>query len=169
MVTFSALTGYLLTGSKLNESFGFLLAGLFLMSAGASVLNQIQEFRRDALMQRTLNRPIPSEEISVASSELIAALLIGVGAGLLAYNGKIPLFFGDIECDYLQFYLYPSENQKLVGYNSWGCRWWYTPFDWLDICRFLPFTSQRNLPVHFCLPLAGTSFLAVDDQIWKGI
>lgn len=94
MVTFSALTGFLLTGSVPNLSFLSLFVGLFFLSAGASVLNQVQEYRADALMQRTQIRPIPSGEISRFQATVIAILLIGAGAAVLLLNGWIPMVLG---------------------------------------------------------------------------
>jgi len=94
MVTFSALTGYLLTGTVPNLSFLWLFAGLFFLSAGASVLNQVQEYRFDALMVRTSTRPIPNGEISRFQASLIAILLIGGGAMVLLLNGWIPMVLG---------------------------------------------------------------------------
>ena len=94
MVTFSALTGYLLTGSSLNETFLFLTGGLFLLSAGASVMNQVQEHHQDALMPRTCRRPLPSGEISIRSATIIAFLLIAGGVLILMLNGLTPLILG---------------------------------------------------------------------------
>ena len=94
MVTFSAVTGYFMTGSLLNGSFAFLVAGLFLLSAGASVLNQVQEHKEDALMKRTIGRPIPNGEISVTNAAFLASLLIAAGALVLLQNGRIPMILG---------------------------------------------------------------------------
>jgi protoheme IX farnesyltransferase len=94
MVTFSALTGYALTGSNFNVSFLFLLVSVFLLSAGASVLNQVQEHKYDKLMPRTCNRPIPAGEISSGMAFFIAIALILSGALLLSQNGWIPALLG---------------------------------------------------------------------------
>jgi protoheme IX farnesyltransferase len=94
MVTFSALTGYFLSGGALNISFFYLFAGLFLLSAGASVLNQMQEFRQDALMPRTINRPIPAGVIALTTAAFITFLLIFSGALVLVINGWIPMILG---------------------------------------------------------------------------
>lgn len=94
MVTFSALTGYFLSGTTPGTDFMFLFAGLFLLSSGASVLNQVQERRQDALMQRTATRPIPAGEITPLSATLIAFLLIGAGAAFLGRNGLVPAILG---------------------------------------------------------------------------
>jgi protoheme IX farnesyltransferase len=94
MVTFSALTGYILSGSNISTSFLLLFAGVFLLSAGASVLNQVQERNYDKLMPRTCKRPIPAGEISGRLSAFIAIALILSGALLLFQNGWIPCLLG---------------------------------------------------------------------------
>ena len=94
LVTFSAMTGYLLTGSLPKVSFVMLLAGVFLLSAGTSVLNQIQEYRNDALMKRTKLRPIPAGEIPCIQASWLAMGLILIGTALLAFNGWVPMVLG---------------------------------------------------------------------------
>lgn len=94
MVTFSALTGYFLSGTSPGRELIFLFSGLFLLSAGASVLNQMQEHRLDALMKRTQTRPIPAGEITLLNAGLIASLLILSGALLLLVNGIVPMVLG---------------------------------------------------------------------------
>ena len=78
----------------LNISFLYLFAGLFLLSAGASVLNQIQEYRQDALMPRTTNRPIPAGEITLSEAAFVTIILIASGALVLLFNGWIPMLLG---------------------------------------------------------------------------
>ena len=94
LVTFSAMTGFFLTGSSPTGSFILLLAGVFLLSAGTSVLNQVQECQHDALMQRTKRRPIPAGEISFTEAWLLALVLISAGTVLLGLNGWIPMALG---------------------------------------------------------------------------
>jgi protoheme IX farnesyltransferase len=94
MVTFSALTGYILSGSSFSASFLFLFAGVFLLSSGASVLNQVQERHYDKLMPRTCKRPIPSGEISWGLALFFSMVLILSGAFLLLKNGWIPVCLG---------------------------------------------------------------------------
>jgi protoheme IX farnesyltransferase len=53
------------------------LLGTGLVSAGASVLNQVLERRTDALMRRTANRPLPAERLDAD-----AALLYGVSVAI---------------------------------------------------------------------------------------
>lgn len=94
MVTFSAVTGYLLTGSRPDASLLCLVAGLFLLSSGASVLNQVQEQRQDALMPRTAGRPIPAGEIRPLRATFLALFLIVGGAALLSLDGRVPALLG---------------------------------------------------------------------------
>jgi protoheme IX farnesyltransferase len=94
MVTISAITGYFLTGSLPNVALIFLVAGVFLLAAGTSVLNQVQECRYDALMTRTKQRPIPAGEISRSTALLIAVVLIFTGTFLLRLIGWLPMALG---------------------------------------------------------------------------
>ena len=58
-----------------------MLAGVMLLSCGASALNQVQERTQDALMARTAGRPLPSGRLSAPQGLLFAGL--GIGAGFL--------------------------------------------------------------------------------------
>ncbi len=90
MVAASALAGYALyPGAESSLRAGFLGAGVFLLAAGCSALNQVQERGTDALMVRTRNRPIPSRRLSPRSAAAIAALLIAAGLGLLVPAGPL--------------------------------------------------------------------------------
>jgi protoheme IX farnesyltransferase len=64
------------------------------MACGSAVINHIQERNTDALMERTRNRPIPSERISVRDALVISIFLIGIGSALLFLNGFVPLILG---------------------------------------------------------------------------
>lgn len=94
MVSISAMTGYFLTGSSPTGALMLMFGGVFLLAAGTSVLNQVQECRRDALMKRTAMRPIPAGEISRLAATLISMLLITGGTVMLSLNGWIPMALG---------------------------------------------------------------------------
>lgn len=94
MVSFSAMTGYFLTGSTPSTSLIIVFGGVFLLATGTSALNQVQEFQRDALMQRTQRRPIPSGKISRLVALSVAFVLILAGTLLLSRNGWLPLVLG---------------------------------------------------------------------------
>jgi protoheme IX farnesyltransferase len=94
MVSISAMTGYFLTGSSSSWALVLMFFGVFLLAAGTTVLNQVQESKYDALMKRTIRRPIPAGEISRLSASLVAALLIVGGTILLRLNGWLPMALG---------------------------------------------------------------------------
>ncbi len=87
LVLVSAGAGFMLSaplGPDFPWSQGLLvLAGVMLLSCGASALNQVQERRRDALMARTAGRPLPSGRISHAQGLAFALLAIAAGALVL--------------------------------------------------------------------------------------
>jgi protoheme IX farnesyltransferase len=87
LVLVSAAAGFMLA-APLGPDFPWrrglaMLAGVMLLSCGASALNQVQERRRDALMARTAGRPLPSGRLSLAQGSLFAVLGIAAGAALL--------------------------------------------------------------------------------------
>jgi heme o synthase len=59
------------------------LVGIFLLAAGSSALNQLQEVRTDASMPRTAKRPLPSGRLSVRHAAFFCAVTLGLGLGLL--------------------------------------------------------------------------------------
>ena len=93
-VSFSALTGYLLTGHSNGFKSLTVFTGVLLLASGASALNQIQERNLDCLMDRTKKRPLPSGEITLWKSVLISMLLILSGVFILLYLGKMPALLG---------------------------------------------------------------------------
>ena len=122
MVTFSALTGYLLTGRELGLSFVYLFSGLFLLSAGASVLNQVQEYKLDALMPRTRRRPLPAGEITPGAATGMALFFILTGSLLLSLNGWIPMFLGLLNILFYNLIYTPLRDR--AGLPSFPARLW---------------------------------------------
>jgi heme o synthase len=87
LVLVSATAGFMLRaplGADFPLAHGLVvLAGVMLLSSGASALNQVQERDRDARMARTANRPLPSGRLSHAQGLAFAALATAGGAALL--------------------------------------------------------------------------------------
>jgi protoheme IX farnesyltransferase len=83
-VTLTAGTGYLLASGRLDIGVWMPLLGVFLLASGSSALNQCQEARIDARMQRTCRRPIPSGRIDLAKALFVAGLLILLGLFVLS-------------------------------------------------------------------------------------
>jgi heme o synthase len=90
-VTFSAITGYLISGERIMFSLFLLIFGIFLLAAGAAALNQFTEKETDALMERTRNRPIPSNRIDPLQAFYISVFLIAAGLIILSFTGIVPV------------------------------------------------------------------------------
>ena len=87
LVLVSAGAGFMLRaplGPEFPWAQGLLvLAGVMLLSCGASALNQVQERSRDALMARTAGRPLPSGRLTHSQCLGFAVLGIATGSALL--------------------------------------------------------------------------------------
>ncbi len=94
-VSFSAVTGYIVATSFLDLKILYIFLGVFLMSGGASALNQFQERNIDAAMNRTKNRPIPSKLIASEIGLIISIFLSLVGFTVLYFlTGPAPSILG---------------------------------------------------------------------------
>jgi protoheme IX farnesyltransferase len=85
-IALSALVGYTLKTGWLGGEVWMLMTGVFLMSCSSGAINHIQEYKTDALMPRTKNRPIPSGKISVKGAILVAISFFAYGAFILLTN-----------------------------------------------------------------------------------
>ena len=88
-VAFSTWVAYMLAAESFTASSLFLFAGIFLLSSGASALNQIQERNYDAKMLRTHLRPIPNGTLTLNASWVIASLLVISGLSILYLSGTL--------------------------------------------------------------------------------
>ena len=96
-VVFSSLAGYLLAVEKVHFLTLFLLAiGGYLMVGASNAFNQIIEKDTDALMKRTMNRPIPTGRMSVATGLSIAIIFTIIGLAILYYINPKSALFGAI-------------------------------------------------------------------------
>jgi heme o synthase len=86
-VALTTITGYLLAGGTFDVGLILPTLGIFLLACGSSAINHFQEYDRDAKMERTRNRPIPSGRISPAGA-LIFAFLLSAGGSVLLYIGS---------------------------------------------------------------------------------
>jgi len=93
-VVFTSITGYLLAVDIINYNTVILLAiGGFLMVGASNAFNQVIEKDIDALMQRTKNRPLPSERMKISTALTIAIIFTIAGIGILySINPKCALF-----------------------------------------------------------------------------
>lgn len=93
-VVFSSLAGYLLAVDKIQISILVLLAiGGYLMVGASNAFNQIIEKDTDALMKRTMNRPLPTGRMHVSMAMVIAVSFTILGLVILySINPKSALF-----------------------------------------------------------------------------
>ena len=94
-VMLTTITGYVLAAGRFQWHMAITVAGLFLLAAGSAALNQFQEHRNDAIMQRTARRPIPSGRISPAGALLFVLTLSVTGALMIYINsGTVAALLG---------------------------------------------------------------------------
>ncbi|SNR67528.1 heme o synthase [Lutibacter flavus] len=93
-VVFSSLAGYLLAVEEIQFTTLILLAvGGYLMVGASNAFNQIIEKDTDALMKRTMNRPLPTGRMHVSMALVIAISFTIVGLAILySINPKSALF-----------------------------------------------------------------------------
>ena len=82
-VSFTTVTGFLLASGRFDTAMILPTLGIFLLACGSSAINHYQERERDALMERTKNRPIPSGRISAKGALLFALILTVAGSWML--------------------------------------------------------------------------------------
>jgi protoheme IX farnesyltransferase len=85
-VALTTITGYLLARGRFDEYLILPTLGIFILACGSSAINHYQERDKDALMDRTRNRPIPSGRISANATLLFAMVLTIIGSYLLYYS-----------------------------------------------------------------------------------
>nr|WP_262902512.1 heme o synthase [Lutimonas saemankumensis] len=93
-VVFSSIAGYLLAAEVIDYQIVLLLSiGGYCMVGASNAFNQIIERGPDAVMKRTMDRPIPAGRISVNVAMIIAVLLTLSGLVILySINQKTALF-----------------------------------------------------------------------------
>lgn len=93
-VVFSSLAGYLLAAKTIDYVTLLLLAiGGYLMVGASNAFNQIIEKDTDALMKRTMNRPLPTGRMNVSTAMVIAVSFTILGLAILySINPKSALF-----------------------------------------------------------------------------
>lgn len=85
----SAATAFMIARPGPGPEMPPLILGIFLLACGSSALNQYQERAVDALMPRTMTRPIPSGRMSPRSALFFSLMLISSGAITLLLTGSI--------------------------------------------------------------------------------
>ena len=88
-IAISCFTGFILYSPEISWQMLDVVFGIFLIVMGASALNHVQEYKKDALMNRTKFRPIPSGKISISEAVRWSAFFLLTGFGFLAWGGNI--------------------------------------------------------------------------------
>jgi len=138
-VTVTTALGYICYAERFNLYILVPLIGILLLSCGSAAVNHIQERRTDALMHRTMNRPLPSGRISLKNAWLIAMLLIISGSIILYYAGIVALLLGLLD---------------LVWYNLI-----YTPLKKVNALAIIPGSLVGAIPPMVGWVAAGGSLM----------
>lgn len=84
LVAFSCAFGFVLASYQINFfTLAMVFLGGFLLSGASVTVNQIIEKDLDKLMTRTLNRPLPTNRISVNEAIVFTVICFAAGVGLL--------------------------------------------------------------------------------------
>ena len=84
-VSLSALFAYIMAKGEVGLDMLIATFSVLLVAMGVSALNQVQEYKSDAKMERTKNRPIAAGRMTPRTGLIIGAVLI-VLAMILIYN-----------------------------------------------------------------------------------
>ena len=176
MVALSALAGYLFAGGQLQLQTLLVTAGVGLLAAGSSALNQWQEQDLDLRMERTRQRPLPTGQLSPQAVLLLASLNISGGALLLSLlPGSLALLLGLLAVIWYNA-IYTSLKRvtafaaipgaicgalpPLIGWTAAGGALltqkslilagtlfvWQIPHTWLLLCRYRKDLQRSGLP-----------------------
>ncbi len=84
-ISLSALFAYIMAKGEIGGDMFLSTLAVLLVAMGVSTLNQVQEYKEDALMERTKYRPIASGKWSPRSGVIIAVILILSSLALIYY------------------------------------------------------------------------------------
>lgn len=148
-IALSALVGYTLKTNYLGAEVWMLMAGVFLISCSSAAINHIQEYKTDALMPRTRNRPLPSGKISLITAIIIASLFFAYGAVILLASFPPIVFFTSL--------------LTLISYNLI-----YTPLKKVTAFAVVPGSLVGALPPYIGW-FAGGGELTDERIIWVAL
>jgi len=94
-IVFSSVAGYLLGYQVFNwVHFFLLIIGGITVVAASNALNQMYEKDRDALMNRTKNRPLPLGTMSMRQAWITSIILLAIGLSALFVINPMTSYFG---------------------------------------------------------------------------
>jgi len=148
-IALSAFTGYALKTGLFDGQAWMLMAGVFLMSCSSGAINHIQEYKTDALMPRTKNRPVPSGKISLKGAIIVAISFFAYGAFILLASFPPIVFF--------------ISSLTLLSYNAI-----YTPLKKVTAFAVVPGSLVGALPPYIGW-FAGGGALVDERIIWVAL
>ncbi|MBL1214547.1 MAG: protoheme IX farnesyltransferase [Ignavibacteriae bacterium] len=115
-VAFSTSVGFILFNSTLNFDLLFISLGVFLLASGSSAINHIQERNLDKLMNRTINRPLPSGKIGLRSAIILSMLFLVFGFALLGiYANLVSVLLGFIAIIWYNIIYTPLKRKSALA------------------------------------------------------
>jgi heme o synthase len=88
-----AACGYSMVMPYNGKALALIAGAVFMLSSGALILNQLQEKDRDALLERTRNRPVPSGRCSPQAALIISLIFITASLGIVISYYSMATFF----------------------------------------------------------------------------
>jgi protoheme IX farnesyltransferase len=85
-VAISAVLGYLLSSEKISFDILYVFISTYLLASGSSALNQVQEWKYDALMERTNKRPLPLQKFTPKKGLMISFSFLYKGLAILFFT-----------------------------------------------------------------------------------
>ena len=86
LVSFSCAFGYVLASPSIDvATLGMVFLGGFLVSGASVTINQIIEKDLDKVMTRTMNRPLPTDRLSIQEAVVFTLICFAAGISILAY------------------------------------------------------------------------------------
>lgn len=114
-IALSALVGFTMKTGSFSGEVWMLMSGVFLMSCSSGAINHIQEYKTDALMPRTKNRPIPSGKISEKGAIWVAFLFFVIG-GTILFASFPPIVFITSFLTLLSYNIIYTPLKKLTAF-----------------------------------------------------
>lgn len=116
-VVFSSAMAYsIAAGSDFRLiPFALLVAGGFLITFAANILNEVLEADFDRLMQRTANRPLAAKRWSASSAIVLAGICCIVGIVLLALLNPLTSFLGMLSLVTYAFLYTPLKRYSTIS------------------------------------------------------
>jgi protoheme IX farnesyltransferase len=117
LVIFTALPVLLMAKAGLAQSLG-ILAGISLAAAAANALNMYVERDRDALMERTRSRPLPTAEVAPRAALRFGLVLSGVATVALQLVAGAPAALLGVASILFYVFVYTIWLKPRTPYNA---------------------------------------------------